>query len=64
MSKFPTDPDLDSLVWRLPIIHVEGQSQGSDVDENAVRHIRGTVRMIGDGAVRWSLVSTFRLRLI
>ena len=49
--------DIDSLIWKLPIIHVKGESRGSDVDEESVRHVNGTVRMIGEGAVRWSLVS-------
>ncbi len=51
-----SDNPLSSLVYTLPIIHVEGESRGSDLDDAAHRQIKGTVRMIGDGAVRWSLV--------
>jgi hypothetical protein len=40
---------------RLPIIHVEGEMAG--LDQETVRYAKGTVSMIGDGAVRWSLVS-------
>ncbi|KAK0469311.1 uncharacterized protein EV420DRAFT_1633727 [Desarmillaria tabescens] len=66
-SKPPTPPPdyhgsgdnpLSSLVYTLPIIRVEGESRGSDLDDGAHRQIRGTVRMIGDGAVRWSLTSS------
>lgn len=46
----------DDLMYRLPIIHIAGTSRGSDVDDHAARRIEGTVRMIGDNAVRWSLV--------
>ncbi|KAK0499987.1 hypothetical protein EDD18DRAFT_809526 [Armillaria luteobubalina] len=53
-----SDDPLSSLVYTLPIIHVEGESRGSDLDDAAHRQIRGTVRMIGDGAVRWSLTSS------
>ncbi|KAL0947907.1 hypothetical protein HGRIS_010542 [Hohenbuehelia grisea] len=45
-----------SLVYRLPILLVEGESLGSDMDPDEQRRIRGRVSMIGDGAVRWSLV--------
>ncbi len=51
-----SDNPLSSLVYTLPIIHVEGESRGSDLDDAAHRQIKGTVRMIGDGVVRWSLV--------
>jgi hypothetical protein len=47
---------LESLVYTLPVIHLEGESRGSDVDATVLRHVKGTVRMITDGAVRWSLV--------
>lgn len=50
------EDDFESLIWKLPIIHVEGESQGSDLDEHSKRFVKGTVRLIGDGAVRWSLV--------
>ncbi|KAK0194232.1 hypothetical protein F5146DRAFT_926440, partial [Armillaria mellea] len=53
-----SDNPLSSLVYTLPVIHVEGESRGSDLDDTAHRQIRGTVRMIGDGAVRWSLTSS------
>ncbi|KAK0205209.1 hypothetical protein DFS33DRAFT_1326610 [Desarmillaria ectypa] len=56
-----SDNPLSSLVYTLPIIHVEGESRGSDLDDAAHRQIRGTVRMIGDGAVRWSLVGPLLL---
>ncbi|KAJ7785938.1 hypothetical protein B0H16DRAFT_1294731 [Mycena metata] len=60
-SRPPTPPvgaDPQALIWRLPIIHVEGDSQGTDTDEISRRVIEGTVRMIGDGAVRWSMTSS------
>ncbi|KIY47226.1 hypothetical protein FISHEDRAFT_73057 [Fistulina hepatica ATCC 64428] len=50
--------DPDALVWQLPIIHVEGESRGSDVDLNLQRKLKGTVRMIADGVVRWSMYTT------
>ncbi|EGN97278.1 hypothetical protein SERLA73DRAFT_183958 [Serpula lacrymans var. lacrymans S7.3] len=43
---------------RLPIIHVEGESRGSDLSLETSRFMKGTVSMIGDGTIRWSLVST------
>src|SRR5262245_12087809 len=46
-----------SLVYKLPIDHIEGTSRGSDIDSQILRRISGTARMIGEGAVRWSLVS-------
>ncbi|KAF8876277.1 hypothetical protein BD779DRAFT_1561102 [Infundibulicybe gibba] len=52
----PDDVKLDSLsgpellTWKLPIIHVEGTSRGSDLDTDVLRKIEGTVRMIGDNA--------------
>ncbi|KAJ7581398.1 hypothetical protein C8J56DRAFT_794030 [Mycena floridula] len=46
-----------SLCYHLPIINVEGEAWGSDTDQNSPRKVKGTVRMIGDGAIRWSLVS-------
>ena len=39
---------------RLPTIHVEGEMAG--IDQEVIRYLKGTVSMIGDGAVRWSLV--------
>jgi hypothetical protein len=40
----------------LPIIHVEGESEGGDTPGQ--RKVTGTVSMIADGYVRWSLVRT------
>ncbi|KIK55583.1 hypothetical protein GYMLUDRAFT_47798 [Collybiopsis luxurians FD-317 M1] len=48
----------DPLVYALPVIHVEGEFRGSDVDETVTRRARGTVRMIGDRAIRWNLISS------
>lgn len=56
--------ELESLVWKLPVIHVEGESKGSDMDSSVIRQVKGTVRMIGDGAVRWSLVITSLLHYL
>jgi hypothetical protein len=47
---------LESLLYTLPVIHLEGESRGSDVDLSLMRHVTGTVRMLADGAVRWTLV--------
>jgi hypothetical protein len=54
-SKSPIPPD--STIRPLPTIHVEGESIGSDRSLRDVRKVKGTVGMIGDGAIRWSLVS-------
>lgn len=54
----PPGADPRALIWRLPIIHVAGESHGTDTDEVSTRVVEGTVRMIGDGAVRWSMVRT------
>ncbi|KAJ7275440.1 hypothetical protein B0H12DRAFT_1087339 [Mycena haematopus] len=54
----PAGADPRLLMWRLPVIHVEGESHGTDTDETSARAIAGTVRMIGDGAVRWSMTSS------
>ncbi|KAF8213500.1 hypothetical protein K438DRAFT_1661674 [Mycena galopus ATCC 62051] len=54
----PVGADPKALIWRLPIIHVEGESRGTDTDETSARVVEGTVRMIGDGAVRWSMTSS------
>lgn len=46
-----------------PTIHVKGEMGGAgwvgsiDANHNDVRQIRGTVSMLPDGSVRWSLVS-------
>lgn len=50
---------LESLVYTLPVIHLEGETKGSDIDLTVMRHIKGTVRMLADGAVRWTLLSSF-----
>lgn len=42
-----------SSTSQLPIIHIEGEMAG--IDQEVVRYLKGTVSMIGDGAVRWSL---------
>jgi len=47
---------LESLVYTLPVIYLEGESRGSDVDSTVLRKVKGTVRMIADGAIRWTLV--------
>lgn len=49
----------DPLVYALPVIHVVGEFRGSDVNESVARRARGTVRMIGDRAIRWNLVCCF-----
>lgn len=38
----------------LPIIHVEGESAGLETEP--LRIMKGQVSMIGEGAVRWTLV--------
>ncbi|KAK7457796.1 hypothetical protein VKT23_010136 [Stygiomarasmius scandens] len=56
---------LDKLVYALPVIHVEGNFR--PVNDNAsfgdtyldTRRITGTVRMVGEGAVWWHLVTSF-----
>ncbi|KAG1782130.1 hypothetical protein EV702DRAFT_508189 [Suillus placidus] len=42
----------------LPTIHVEGESIGSDRSLDDLRKVTGTVSIIADGAIRWSMVST------
>ncbi|KAJ6519434.1 hypothetical protein C8R45DRAFT_951468 [Mycena sanguinolenta] len=54
----PAGADPRALMWRLPVIHIEGESRGTDTDETSARVVAGTVRMIGDGAVRWSMTSS------
>ncbi|KAG6860141.1 hypothetical protein C0995_015246 [Termitomyces sp. Mi166 len=51
--------DLDAPVWKLPIIHIEGISHGphDDPGTHNTRIVKGTVRMVKDGAIRWSLTS-------
>ncbi|KAG6853500.1 hypothetical protein C0991_003774 [Blastosporella zonata] len=57
----PPEPavDKEALVWKLPVIHLEGDSRGSDSDSQIIRKVRGTVRMLKDGAIRWSLTSSY-----
>ena len=60
-----TDPD--ALIWHLPVIRSAGEMQlpesmlENDNDDDEVpwmvRGTKGTVRMIGGGAVWWSVVS-------
>jgi hypothetical protein len=45
-----------SLIYQLPIIHIAGQAIDPDTENDFHWKIKGTVRMIGGGAVRWSLV--------
>ncbi|OJA11487.1 hypothetical protein AZE42_11949, partial [Rhizopogon vesiculosus] len=52
-SQCPIPPG--STIRPLPTIHVEGESIGSDHSQHDVRKIKGTVGMISDGAIRWSL---------
>ncbi|KAJ3931729.1 MAG: hypothetical protein NXY57DRAFT_857110, partial [Lentinula lateritia] len=56
-SRVPV-PTYDPLVYALPVIHVVGEFRGSDVNESVARRARGTVRMIGDRAIRWNLISS------
>ncbi|KAH8827848.1 hypothetical protein DL96DRAFT_1600622 [Flagelloscypha sp. PMI_526] len=55
----PLDADPTDLCWRLPIIHITGEGRGSEWDPQIKRTVKGTVRMIGDGAVRWSMTSSY-----
>ncbi|KAJ7462779.1 hypothetical protein B0H11DRAFT_1871290 [Mycena galericulata] len=54
----PPGADPRALLYRLPVIHIAGASRGTDTDEASARAIEGTVRMVGDGAVRWSMTSS------
>ncbi|KAJ7630508.1 hypothetical protein FB45DRAFT_915746 [Roridomyces roridus] len=54
----PPGADPRAPLYRLPVIHVKGESWGTDIDEMSRRAIEGSVRMIGDGAVRWSMTSS------
>ncbi|CAK5279946.1 unnamed protein product, partial [Mycena citricolor] len=56
--KPPPGSNPNDLIWRLPIIHIIGESWGTDTEEASRRSVEGTVRMIGDGCVRWSMVSS------
>jgi hypothetical protein len=44
------------LIYQLPIIHIAGQAIDPDTENDFHWKIKGTVRMIGGDAVRWSLV--------
>ena len=46
-----------STIHPLPIIHVAGESIGSDRSQYDMRRVKGAVGMIGDGAILWSWVS-------
>ena len=56
---------------RFPTIVVEGEMGGEDWDETSdapdseldIRQIFGTVSMLHDGSVRWSLVCTSCIRI-
>ncbi|PFH48446.1 hypothetical protein AMATHDRAFT_5794 [Amanita thiersii Skay4041] len=53
--------DPNAPIWHLPVIHFAGESRlsGAHGEQEAMkRYITGTVRMIGDGAVRWSMSSS------
>ena len=54
-TESPVPPE--STTHPLPTIHVEGESIGSDRSPHDVRRVKGSVGMIGDRAIRWSLVS-------
>lgn len=59
---FQSEPqDLNAPVWKLPVIHIEGISHGphEEPGTQSTRTIRGTVRMLKSGAVRWSLVTSY-----
>ncbi|KAJ8489022.1 hypothetical protein ONZ45_g13737 [Pleurotus djamor] len=49
--------EAEALVYKLPIILVEGQAVGSDHHPSEERVMKGSIRMIGDGAVRWTMKS-------
>ena len=52
--------DPAALIWHLPVIHFNGESTVADSSgPQSTRKIKGTVKMIGDGAVLWTLVGTF-----
>lgn len=54
---------------KFPTINIEGEIGGEDWDDTAedvedrldVRRLTGSVSMLGDGSVRWSMVSNFSL---
>lgn len=49
-------PSLVPGYEHLPTIHVAGQSDGASI-MGQPRHIHGTVGVVADGSVRWTLVS-------
>ncbi|KAG6830727.1 hypothetical protein H0H92_015006 [Tricholoma furcatifolium] len=53
--------DPDALVWKLPVIHLEGEARGreSSIGSHMIRKITGTVRMLKAGVARWSLTSSY-----
>ncbi|KAG2073817.1 hypothetical protein BDR04DRAFT_1072334 [Suillus decipiens] len=55
-SESPIPPG--STTRPLPTIHVEGESIGSDRSIDDLRKVTGSVSVIGDGAIRWRMVST------
>jgi hypothetical protein len=46
----------------LPIVHFTGKAKSVDAtwDPNANSGIKGTVRMTGEGEVRWQTISVFQ----
>ncbi|KAJ7455028.1 hypothetical protein B0H11DRAFT_2324716 [Mycena galericulata] len=51
-------PGLRALLYRLLVVHIAGASRSTETDEASACAIEGTVRMVGDGAVRWSMTSS------
>ncbi|EIW77505.1 hypothetical protein CONPUDRAFT_167696 [Coniophora puteana RWD-64-598 SS2] len=52
----PTTNDGDTAFEYPPIIHIEGESIGSDRDPRAPRRNWGKVMMLADGSIRWHMV--------
>jgi len=54
--------DPNALIWHLPIIHFSGESrlgeEGTGTQPPS-RKLKGTVKMIGDGAVLWTMTSSY-----
>ncbi|KAF8326735.1 hypothetical protein F5887DRAFT_1137747 [Amanita rubescens] len=53
--------DPNALIWHLPVIHFSGESklaEESTGTQPPIRKLKGTVKMIGDGAVLWTMAST------
>ncbi|KAH7924179.1 hypothetical protein BV22DRAFT_1105634 [Leucogyrophana mollusca] len=55
-SRAPTPPSSTTNESLLPVIHLEGESIGTDTSLDDVRKVTGTVSVIGDGAIRWSMI--------